>query len=58
LTVISSAYTPTDGTLSSNTCKDGIIGSQFRVKYSTVGTYAGGTKMLVDVNMSGLAVMV
>lgn len=43
------AVTPTDGSLSANTSLDGIIGSLLRVKYTTVGTYAGSTTLKVDV---------
>lgn len=46
-TVVAANYTPTDGSLSANTIKDGLIGDQFRIKYVTVGTYAGGTTLLV-----------
>lgn len=49
-TPVTTEYTPTDGTLASNTSKDGILGSQFRVKYSSTGTYAGGTSLSIDVN--------
>jgi hypothetical protein len=54
LTPITTIYTATDGTLSSNTCKDGIIGEKWRVKYTTTGTYAGGTQLLVDVSPGGM----
>jgi hypothetical protein len=54
-TVISTQYTPTDGTLAANTSKDGIVGTMFRVKYTTVGTYAGGTVMRIDATTDGLA---
>lgn len=47
LTPVTTQYAPTDGTLAANTAKDGIIGSMWRVKYTTVGTYAG-TTMEVD----------
>lgn len=48
LTPVTTEYTPTDGTLSANTSKDGVLGSMIRVKYTTVGTYAGGTKLSID----------
>jgi hypothetical protein len=50
LTPITTEYdaTSTDGALAANTSKDGIIGTLFRVKYTTTGTYAGGTTMRVD----------
>jgi hypothetical protein len=35
--------TPTDGSMSANTALDGILGPLFRVKYTTVGTYAATT---------------
>jgi hypothetical protein len=38
-------YTPTDGTLANNTAINGIFGPQLRVKYTTTGTYAGGTTL-------------
>ena len=43
LTPGTTAFTPTDGTMAANTSKDGIIGSQWRVKYSSTGTYVGST---------------
>lgn len=48
-TPVTTEYTPTDGTLTANTCKDGILGPMFRVKYVTTGTYAGGTSLAVDI---------
>lgn len=36
-------YTPTDGALTADTVTSNIIGSLVRVKYTTVGTYAGNT---------------
>lgn len=44
-TVAAANYTPTDGTLAANTTKDGLIGSQLRVKWTSVGTYSGGTSL-------------
>jgi triacylglycerol esterase/lipase EstA (alpha/beta hydrolase family) len=35
------AVTPTDGALAANTAVDGILGSMFRCKGVSVGTYAG-----------------
>jgi hypothetical protein len=49
LTPVTTAYTPTDGSLGANTSKDGLLGTLFRVKYTTVGTYAGGTTLKIDV---------
>lgn len=53
-TPVTTEYTPTDGTLSANTAKDGVIGSMWRVKYTTVGTYAGGTTLRIDVFANGV----
>ena len=38
----------TDGSLTANTCVDGLIGDRFRVKYSSTGTYAGSTSLQID----------
>lgn len=43
LTPVTTQATPTDGSLASNTAVDGIAGTKLRVKYTTVGTYAGTT---------------
>ena len=48
-TPVTSLYTPTDGTLTANTSHDGILGSVWRVKYTTTGTYGGSTTLTVDV---------
>lgn len=50
LTPVTTQYVPTDGTLGANTSKDGVLGPSYRVKYTTVGTYAGGTVMTIDIN--------
>ncbi len=47
LTPITSVYTVTDGSLADNTCKDGLIGDQLRVKFTSTGTYATTTTMAV-----------
>jgi hypothetical protein len=47
------ALTPitiTDGALAAGTAKDGMLGPLWRVKYTTTGTYAGSTQLLVDIN--------
>jgi hypothetical protein len=44
-TAVTTAVTPTDGSMSSNTGQDGIIGSLLRVKYKSSGTYAGNTTL-------------
>lgn len=48
-TPVTTEYTPTDGTLSANTAKDGVLGSMLRVKFTTVGTYGGSTTLAIDV---------
>jgi hypothetical protein len=53
-TSVTSEYTATDGTLSANTSKDGIFGNQWRVKYTSSGTYAGGTSLRIDGYANGL----
>jgi hypothetical protein len=47
-----SIVTPTDGSLGDNTCVDGLIGTQLRVKYVTVGTYTGSTNLKVQAVIS------
>jgi fermentation-respiration switch protein FrsA (DUF1100 family) len=53
LTAVATEYTPTDATLTANTSKDGLIGQAMRVKYTTVGTYAG-TTLTVSVDVQSL----
>lgn len=47
LTVVATTATITDGSLAANTTKDGVLGTLYRVKYTTVGTYAGSTTLAV-----------
>jgi hypothetical protein len=49
-TVITTPYTPTDGTLTASTCKDGILGPQYRIKRQSTGTYTGATSLRIDVS--------
>jgi hypothetical protein len=44
---VSTAETPTDGTLASEGIKPGLIGSLLRVKYTTTGTYSGASSLKV-----------
>jgi hypothetical protein len=53
-TSFTTEYIPTDGTLTANTAHDGIIGPLWRVKYTTVGVYAGSTTLRVDAFTNGL----
>jgi len=48
-TPVTAEYTPGDGTLAANTAKDGVLGNMLRVKLASVGTYAGGTTLSLDV---------
>jgi hypothetical protein len=48
LTPVTAQYTPTNGALTANTAKDGILGDRFQVKTATVGTYVGAT-LRIDV---------
>jgi hypothetical protein len=43
-------YTPTDATLADNTVKDGLLGSKYRVKYTTTGTYGGNTTLEIKMH--------
>jgi hypothetical protein len=47
-TAVAANYTPTDGTLSDNTIKDGILGDRIRLKYTTVGTYTGASSIAIS----------
>lgn len=53
LTPVTTVYTATDGTLADDTCKDGLIGDQLRVKFTSTGTYAGTTTMKVHAVLKG-----
>lgn len=46
-TALAAGVTPTDGALTDNTILDGLLGDRLRVKITTVGTYAGGTTLVV-----------
>lgn len=52
-TSVTTEYAPTDGSLASNTAKDGILGPLYRCKVTTTGTYAGATNLRVDMYASG-----
>lgn len=45
--------TPTDGTLADNTVNQGLLGTWLRVKYTTTGTYAGGTTISINAVLKG-----
>lgn len=40
---VTAIATPTDGTLADNTSVNGLLGAQYRVKITTVGTYTGAS---------------
>lgn len=48
-TPITTPYTTLDGALTADTVHDGIIGSLWRTKLTTTGTYGGSTTLTVDV---------
>lgn len=48
-TAVTTAATPTDGSLTANTVVNGIIGNRIRCKYVTTGTYGGTTTLAVHV---------
>lgn len=49
-TPVTTEYVPTDGTLTANTSKDGILGPLYQVKLASTGTYAGNTTLRIDVS--------
>lgn len=49
LTVVATTATITDGALAANTAVDGILGTLYRGKITTTGTYASGTTLAVYV---------
>lgn len=49
----SQAFAPSDATLADNTIIQGSLGDRLRLKYTTTGTYAGGTTLAVDVIAKG-----
>lgn len=46
-TAVTTIAAPTDGSLTANTCVDGLLGDQLRVKWVSVGTYGAGTALLI-----------
>lgn len=45
--------TPTDAALADNTINNGLIGDRIRLKYTTTGTYAGGTTLKISLHLVG-----
>jgi hypothetical protein len=44
---VTSIATPSDGTLTDNTCVNGFIGDRVRVKLTTTGTYTGASSLVI-----------
>jgi hypothetical protein len=49
VTAVTTQVTPTDGSMTANTAQDGIVGTWLRGKYTSTGTYAGGTTFSADI---------
>lgn len=47
-TPVTTQATPTDGSLAANTAVDGLLGPQYRVKYTSVGVYSA-TSLSIDI---------
>lgn len=52
-TAMAAAQTASDAALSDDTILDGLLGSEVRVKYTTTGTYAGGTTLVIRAAIKG-----
>lgn len=52
-TALAANITPADGALTDNTILNGILGDRVRTKLTTVGTYAGNTRIKVDAVAKG-----
>lgn len=52
-TALAAAVTPGDAALGDNLILSGLIGDRIRVKYTTTGTYAGGTTLKLDMVSAG-----
>lgn len=46
-TAVTAIATPTDGSLTDNTCVNGHLGALYRVKVTTVGTYTGASSFKI-----------
>lgn len=46
-TPVTSIATPSDGAIAANTSVDGLLGDRLRVKWSSTGTYAGTTTLVI-----------
>ena len=52
-TALAAAITASDGALADDTILNGFLGSEFRVKYTTTGTYTGTTHLTVRATAKG-----
>lgn len=50
---VAANITPGSKTLTANTILDGLLGSQVRIAYTTVGTYAGATTIVITAVSKG-----
>lgn len=50
---LAAAVTPGDGALTANTILTGLLGDRIRVKWTSVGTYSGGTTLALNAVASG-----
>jgi len=50
LTPVTTQATPTDGSLAANTAIDGLLGDEFQLKWTSAGTYAGGTSLEIHIH--------
>jgi hypothetical protein len=53
-TPVTTQYTPTDGTLAANTCKDSLLGNMYRAKYTTTGAHRSRDRWIDGLSMNGL----
>ena len=49
LTAVTTPASITDGSIANNTVAQGILGPQYRVKITSVGTYGAGTTLQIDI---------
>lgn len=52
-TALAAAVVPTDGTMADNTILSGLLGDRIRVKWTSTGTYSGGTSIQLDAIAKG-----
>lgn len=52
-TALTPATVPTDGTLTDDTILNGVLGNRLRIKFSSVGIYAGSTVLAINAVAKG-----